>query len=123
MIVLEADSGKAKCEGMGVNRVVDTLLVGNPQPGTWLLVFMNSAREVLSAEQAARITDGVTAVDQIMSKMRVDYNEIVKSSTEGSGTFFRRLWWSGPSLSWRKRVPRRRGRALAKWELWLRWHR
>lgn len=54
------------CEGMGERRCVDTLLLG-PQPvGTWLLVFLNSAREVLSAADAARITQAVQAVQLVL---------------------------------------------------------
>ena len=67
MQVVEAGFGYARCEGMGVSREVDTLLVGEQPPGTWLLVFLNSAREVLSEEDAARISDAVKAVDHVMS--------------------------------------------------------
>lgn len=67
MQVIENGFGFARCEGMGVSREVDTLLVGEQPPGTWLLVFLNSAREVLSEEDAAKITDAVQAVDHVMS--------------------------------------------------------
>lgn len=67
MKVIESGFGYAQCEGMGVTRQVDTLLVGTQPPGTWLLVFLNSAREVLTAEEAAKISDAVKSVDHIMS--------------------------------------------------------
>ena len=66
MQVRESGFGFARCEGMGITREVDTLLVGEQPPGTWLLVFLNSAREVLSEEQAGKISDAVTALDQVM---------------------------------------------------------
>ena len=67
MQVVSAGFGYALCKGMGIEREVDTLLVGEQPPGTWLLVFLNSAREVLSAEEAKKITDAVSAIDQIMA--------------------------------------------------------
>jgi len=67
MQIIESGFGYAKCEGMGMQREVDTLLVGDQPPGTWVLVFLNSAREVLSAENAQKISDAVQAVDMIMA--------------------------------------------------------
>jgi len=46
---------------------VDLSLVGEVQPGDWLLVFMGAAREVLSAERAADILDALTALDAAMN--------------------------------------------------------
>jgi hydrogenase expression/formation protein HypC len=51
---------------MGIKRHVDTLLVGEQPVGTWLLVFLNSAREVLTEEDALKISDAVRAVDLVM---------------------------------------------------------
>ena len=42
------------------------MLVGEQTAGTWLLTFLDSAREVLSEEDAARITDAVKAVNLVM---------------------------------------------------------
>ncbi|HIF17685.1 MAG TPA: HypC/HybG/HupF family hydrogenase formation chaperone [Cycloclasticus sp.] len=67
MQIKETGFGYAKCEGMGVKRTVDTLLIGDQPIGTWVLVFLGSAREVLTPEDAQKITDAVTAVDLIMS--------------------------------------------------------
>ena len=66
MQVMESGFGFALCEGMGMTREVDTLLVGEQPPGTWLLVFLNSAREVLTEENAQKISDAVRAVDLVM---------------------------------------------------------
>ncbi len=66
MRVVEAGDGYAWCEGMGQRRRINTLLVGNQVVGVWLLTFLDSAREVLSAEDAARITDAVEAVNRVM---------------------------------------------------------
>jgi len=66
MQVVETGSGYAWCEGLGQRRRIDTLLVGDQPAGTWLLTFLGSARELLCAEDAARISDAVRAVDLVM---------------------------------------------------------
>lgn len=66
MQVVETGDGYAWCEGMAQRRLIDTLLVGNQPVGTWLLVFLEAAREVLTATDAARITDAVMAVNRVM---------------------------------------------------------
>lgn len=70
MQIRQSGFGVALCEGMGMQREVDTLLVGDLAPGTWVLVFLNSAREVLSEDDAKKITDAVQAVDMIMKDER-----------------------------------------------------
>ncbi len=77
MRVIESGFGYARCEGMGITREVETLLVGEQPPGTWLLVFLNSAREVLSAADAKKISDAVQAVDLVMqASNNVDSNNL-----------------------------------------------
>ncbi len=77
MQVIESGFGYARCEGMGMTREVETLLVGEQPPGTWLLVFLNSAREVLSAADAKKISDAVQAVDLVMqTPADVDSNSL-----------------------------------------------
>jgi len=66
MQIKEKGFGSAMCEGMGIRREIDTLLVGDLPIDTWVLVFLNSAREVLSQENAKKIADAVKAVDLIM---------------------------------------------------------
>ena len=66
MQIIESRFGYARCEGMGMQREVETLLVGEQPPGTWLLIFLDSAREVLSEQDAHRITDAVKAVNLVM---------------------------------------------------------
>lgn len=67
MQVLETREGFALCEGMGERRQISTLLVGDQPPGTWLLTFLDAAREVLTAEDAAKRTDALTAVSMVMN--------------------------------------------------------
>lgn len=66
MQVLESSPGVALCELDGERRQINTLLVGDQTPGTWLLVFLDQAREVLAAEEATRIHDALKALDAIL---------------------------------------------------------
>ncbi len=66
MQIKEAGVGSALCEGMGERKRISTLLVGDQPEGTWLLTFLDAAREVLDPADAARITDAVTAVNLVM---------------------------------------------------------
>lgn len=66
MQVTESLPGAAWCEGMGERRLISTLLIGDQPKGTWLLTFMDSAREVMSEERARQVTDAVSAVHRVM---------------------------------------------------------
>ena len=66
MQVIESGDGYAWCAGMEQRRRIDTMLVGDQPAGTWLLTFLDAAREVLSAEEAGRITAAVQAVNLVM---------------------------------------------------------
>lgn len=66
MQVIETGEGYAWCEGMGERRQIDTMLVGDQPVGTWLLTFLETAREVLTSEDAARMSDAVEAVSRVM---------------------------------------------------------
>lgn len=55
--------GRATVQGRSQRQEVDTALVGEVQPGDWLLVFLGAAREVLSAERAAEVNDLLDLLD------------------------------------------------------------
>lgn len=64
MRVIRCDGLTALCEGRGGERRLDLALVGAQPPGTWLLAFLDAAREVIDADAAARIEaalDGLAA--------------------------------------------------------------
>ncbi|MCU7809521.1 MAG: HypC/HybG/HupF family hydrogenase formation chaperone [Candidatus Thiodiazotropha sp. (ex Semelilucina semeliformis)] len=67
MQVVASESGYALCDGMGERRRVDTLLVGDQPVGGWLLVFLDSAREVLTEVQAEQIQKALQALDQVLN--------------------------------------------------------
>ncbi|MES9942020.1 MAG: HypC/HybG/HupF family hydrogenase formation chaperone [Candidatus Thiodiazotropha sp. 6PLUC1] len=66
MQVVSCEGSYVLCEGMGESRRVDTLLVGDQQPGSWLLVFLDSAREVLSEQRADQIRQALLALDMAL---------------------------------------------------------
>lgn len=56
MIVLAVEPGYASCAGRGETRRVRTALVGDVNPGDWLLIFIDSAQERLDAQRAREIS-------------------------------------------------------------------
>lgn len=53
---------------------VDLALVGSCPPGTWLLVFLGAAREVLEEETAQRMQLALEALNQTMNgQSDIDY--------------------------------------------------
>lgn len=67
MQVLKVEPGFALCEGMGEIRRVNTWLIDQPAPGDWLLVFVDSAREILEPERAQQIADALQAATLALS--------------------------------------------------------
>lgn len=64
MRVMESLGYRARCEGRGASRWLDLALVGEQPVGTWLLAFVDTARQVLDADAAARLDaalDGLEA--------------------------------------------------------------
>ncbi len=67
MRVVEAHSHFAICETGDRQKRVNTLFVGEVEPGQWLLVFLDSAREILTEEQALQLNNALLAVDQVIN--------------------------------------------------------
>jgi len=51
----------------GVPGLVDLSLTPEAQPGDWLLVFLGAAREVVSAEEAAKISAALGGLRALMT--------------------------------------------------------
>lgn len=73
MQVLESGPGYAWCANAGGRHRVDTSLVGDQMPGTWLLVFLDAAREVLESEQALQISNALQALGLALQGESVDH--------------------------------------------------
>lgn len=67
MQVLSCDGLSALCAGRGGERRLDLSLVGAQPPGTWLLAFIDAAREVIDAEAAGRIDAALAGLEAAMS--------------------------------------------------------
>lgn len=67
MQVFETEDGFAWCEGRGERRRIRTALVGPAQPGDWLLVFLDDARERIDAQRAAEVNE---ALDLVLGAMQ-----------------------------------------------------
>lgn len=67
MQVVETHEFHAICRDGTQQVQVDTSLTGRPAVGSWLLVFLGAAREVLDEQTASDMRDAVHAVSRIMS--------------------------------------------------------
>jgi hydrogenase assembly chaperone HypC/HupF len=68
MQVLDSGEGYAICcaRDSDERRHVDMLLVGDLPKGSWVLVFLGAAREVLDEITAHQISDALTALELAM---------------------------------------------------------
>ena len=66
MQVRAVREGFAQVAGRGERREVSTALVGTVQPGDWLLVFLDGAREIIDADRAAEVNATLDLVQAAM---------------------------------------------------------
>lgn len=66
MRVVECGDFSALCERDGQRRRLDMMRVGPQAPGTWVLAFMDHAREVLDPDEARRIDLAVRALESAL---------------------------------------------------------
>lgn len=66
MRVIESGPFSAVCEGMGRRVEIDMRLVGQQPEGAWVLTFLDTAREVIDAEEAMKIADALSALELAM---------------------------------------------------------
>jgi len=80
MRVIKVFPGRALCERYGRGRteqtLVDMSLVGQQRPDTWVLVFLEAAREVVSAEQAALIGKALDALTLAKTAPDTDFDRL-----------------------------------------------
>ncbi len=60
--VIESGEHFARCAGRSGEVRIDLSLVGPQPPGTWLLCFLDAAREIIPAERAASINAALAAL-------------------------------------------------------------
>jgi len=54
------------CQGMGKQKNIDMSLVGEQPVGTWVVTFLDAAREVVDDDRAKQMTDALEAVELAM---------------------------------------------------------
>lgn len=66
MQVIAQHGESALCVYRDRESLVDMMLVGEQPLGTWLLVFLDTAREILSEQRALQIADALEAMHLAM---------------------------------------------------------
>jgi len=66
MQVLSLEPGHARCHGRSELRRVRTALVGTVALGDWVLVFLDSAQEIISAQRAQEINGTLDLLADVM---------------------------------------------------------
>ncbi|GAB6050473.1 HypC/HybG/HupF family hydrogenase formation chaperone [Hydrogenophilus islandicus] len=73
MEVIEAEGWRALCRGdNGTIEWIDCALVGPQRVGTWLLVHLGVAREVLEPERAALVRQALAALSAAQAGASID---------------------------------------------------
>ncbi|MAZ17777.1 HypC/HybG/HupF family hydrogenase formation chaperone [Oricola sp.] len=66
MQVVEPGAIRALCRARDGDHEIDMSLVGEIPEGTWVMVFLGAAREVISEETAHRSADAIEALEMAM---------------------------------------------------------
>ena len=67
MKVVSSGNGVAVAAGRGQTERLNTLMVGELPPGTWVLAFQGSALRVISAEEAAQTDAALDALAAVLA--------------------------------------------------------
>ena len=67
MQVVSVGDGRPWCEGRGARMQLDTLLIGEQPPGTWVLAFQGSAIRVLTADDAMKTNAALDALEAVLA--------------------------------------------------------
>lgn len=73
MCIVEQRPGWARAEGRTETSEVNTLLVDDPGEGSWVLVHLGTAREVLTEEEAQRTADALEAIQAALRGESVEH--------------------------------------------------
>ncbi|MEQ9257666.1 MAG: HypC/HybG/HupF family hydrogenase formation chaperone [Roseovarius sp.] len=66
MQILSVDGIAGRASDGRAETLIDLSLTGPLEPGTWVLTFLGAAREVIGAEEAAKIADALEALRAVM---------------------------------------------------------
>jgi hydrogenase expression/formation protein HypC len=73
MRVLAVDGLSARCAGRGETRDVSLALMDPPPVGAWVLVHLDTARQILTEDEAHLIDRALEAVDTALAGGSVDH--------------------------------------------------
>lgn len=82
MRIVCCDGLSAECENGDQIEHIDLSLLGNQPVGTWVLVFLGTAREVLTEHRAIEIRNALTAVQAIMQGDTADVDRLFSDLIE-----------------------------------------
>ncbi|WP_038246861.1 HypC/HybG/HupF family hydrogenase formation chaperone [Ghiorsea bivora] len=66
----------AYCQGMGKQKNIDMSLVGEQPVGTWVMTFLDAAREVVDEDKALQVTNALEAVNLAMGSDATGIDEL-----------------------------------------------
>jgi hydrogenase expression/formation protein HypC len=73
MQVLALEPGHATCAGRGQERRINTALVGDVQVDDWVLVFIDSAQEIITPQRAAEVN---ATLDLVEAAVRGEHQDM-----------------------------------------------
>ncbi|UAB77849.1 HypC/HybG/HupF family hydrogenase formation chaperone [Erythrobacter sp. SCSIO 43205] len=71
-VIDQIDEARARCDYRGEQHEIDIRLIGDVEPGEWLMTFLGAARERMDEGSARRALSAISAVEAIMSGGEVD---------------------------------------------------
>lgn len=66
MQILSVDGISARASDGETETLIDLSLTGDVAPGQWVLTFLGTAREVIDADEAAKITSALNGLRSLM---------------------------------------------------------
>lgn len=82
MKIVCCDGLSAECENGDQIERIDLSLLGEQPKGTWVLVFLGAAREVLTEQRAAEIQKALSAIQAIMQGKTTDVDQLFADLVE-----------------------------------------
>ena len=82
MQIMRCDTGRALCSDGSEQKWIDMSLIGDQPEGTWVLVFLDAAREVLQPERAEQIKKAIGAVAAVMNGDAADFDDLFADLVE-----------------------------------------
>ncbi len=76
MQIIRREGLRALCQYRGEQREIDLSLVGEQPPGSWVMTFLDTAREVLSEDDAKKTLAALAALETVMGGGEADIDAL-----------------------------------------------